>query len=129
MQLSYVTVPEGMSCVNALYALWRNSTPASFFASQQVSPRTQAAAVSTAEKVAELFKTRTYFDYVGGRVIKTDFAKFPQLNARLYDRDLGDGAANKTIEKYNSIPSEDRFDKGDSYKFEDLVKNTNKQDL
>ena len=119
---STVIVPEGMSCVNAFRALWENSKPARFFSIMSVSDAPQAATVSTAEKVADLFKTNTYFDYAGGRMLKTNFSEFPKLDIHLYDRDFGSGAAKKAIETYNLKPSEERFDKGDSYKFGDLVK-------
>lgn len=119
---STVRVPEGMSYVNAFRALWENSKLAAAIQMLAISDSLQASTVSTAEKVAELFKTHTYFDYEGGRMLKTDFCKFPELDVRLYDRDFGSGAAKKAIEAYNLKPSEERFDKGDSYKFEDLVK-------
>jgi len=119
---STVTVPEGMSCVNAFRALWENSKPAPFFLMMSVSDAPQAATVSTAEKVADLFKIKTYFDYEGGRKVKTDFSQFPELDVRLYDASFGSGAAKKAIEAYNLKSSKERFDKNDSYKFEDLVK-------
>jgi hypothetical protein len=119
---STVTVPEGMSCVNAFRALWENSKPASFFLMNPILESPAADKVSTAEKVAKLFKTHTYFDYEGGRMLKTNFSEFPKLEVRLYDRDFGSGAAKKAIEAYNLKPSEERFDKYDSYKFGDLVK-------
>ena len=117
-----VTVPEGMSCVNAFRALWENSKPAAFFSFHPSSENPQAATVGTAEKVANLFKDQTYFDYAGGRMLKTDFSEFPKLNARLYDRDFGDGAAQKAIDKYNQINPSERFDKNDSYKFAEIKK-------
>jgi len=81
----------------------------------------QAEEVSTAEKVAELFKSHMYFDYEGGRLIKTDFSKFPNLSIRLYDRDFGQGAAQRAIEAYAKTPSCKRFDANDSYEFVKIV--------
>jgi len=37
-----------------------------------------------------------YFDYIQGRVMKIGF-KGDEIDPRLYDRDLGDGAAEKAI--------------------------------
>lgn len=116
------TVPEKMSCVNAFRALWENSKPSVFFMCHPTSENLQTETVATAEKVADLFKTHTYFDYEGGRMLKMDFANFPKLDASLYDRDGGAGAAQKAVEKYNNVHPSERFDKNDSFKFEELVK-------
>lgn len=113
------TVPAGMSCVNAFYALWENSKPAAFWSFHVA---LQSPPATTAEKVADLFKIRTHFDYEGGRALKISFANFPKLDACLYDRDFGAGTAQKVIEKYNSVHSSERFDKNDSFKFEELTK-------
>lgn len=119
---STITVPPGMSCVNAFHALWNNSKPAIFLQGRPEIESAQAETVSSADKVAELFKSQTFFDYEGGRLLKTDFSDFPTLQARLYDRDYGAGAAQKVIEQYNNIVPSERFDKNDSYKFEELTK-------
>lgn len=116
-----VTVPDGMSCVNAFRALWENSKPAAFFRSFPAREAEASATVATAEKVANLFRAGTYFDYAGGRMLKTEFSAFPKLDVRLYDRDFGPGAAQKAIEKYNRIHPSERFDRNDSYKFEELT--------
>jgi hypothetical protein len=42
-------------------------------------------------------KAGAYFDYLFGRVIKTDVSKNP-LDLRLYDRDMGPGAGRRAIE-------------------------------
>lgn len=114
------TVPEGMSCVNAFHALWENSKPAIFLMYNPALQASQATTVATAEKVAALFRDHTYFDYEGGRMLKMDFASFPRLDATKYDADFGAGSAQKAIEAYNKLDPSSRFDKNDSYKFEDL---------
>jgi hypothetical protein len=119
---SFVTVPVGMSCVNAFHALWTNSKPALFLSNRPELEQRQATVVGTAEKVADLFKHHTYFDYEGGRMLKTDFSEFPKLNARLYDRDFGPGAAQKALNQYNRVPSDQRFDINDSFDFALLTK-------
>ena len=113
-------VPEGMSCVNAFHALWINSKPAAFFTDYPSLLDPQVQSVNTAKKVAELFKTQTYFNYEGGRMLKMEFAAFPELDGRSYDRDFGLGAAQKAIEAYNRVDPSERFDQYDSYKFEEL---------
>ena len=119
---STVRVPEGMSCVNAFRALWEMSQPAAFFGNCPGFADVQAQSVSTAEKVAGLFKDRTYFDYEGGRMLKTDFSKFPELDIRLYERDFGPGSAKAALELYNAKEPNAKLDCGDSYKFEELTK-------
>nr|NGX49687.1 hypothetical protein [Candidatus Anoxychlamydiales bacterium] len=87
--MSMITAPEGMSCVNTLHALWKNSKPAIFFNEFPDSRAPQEATISTPEKVAKLFKSQTYFDYVGGRMLKIDFDEFPELHVISYDKAFG----------------------------------------
>lgn len=51
----------------------------------------------TTQEARELLKEQTYFDYLYGRVMKTDL-KGDILRPRLYDRDNGSGAAARAIE-------------------------------
>jgi hypothetical protein len=44
----------------------------------------------------ELLKNATYFDYVKGRVMKVDLSK-NQFDPFLYDRDNGEGAAERAL--------------------------------
>jgi hypothetical protein len=47
----------------------------------------------------ELLARQTYFDYLFGRVLKVDFAEEDAaIDPRLYDRDNGEGAAQRAIE-------------------------------
>lgn len=39
-----------------------------------------------------------YFDYVEGRVVKVDLSGAESFNPALYDRDLGEGAAQRAID-------------------------------
>lgn len=50
----------------------------------------------TVEEAKVLLEGQTYFDYLRGRVMKIDL-KGDDLDPRLYDRDLGDGAAERAI--------------------------------
>ncbi len=124
-----IKVPEGMSCVNAFYALWENAKDAPAAQPYLLVNEGQATfvqpkqEVDAAEKIANLFKMRTYegsvtfFDYEGGRGIKTDFSNFPVLKVANYDRLWGKDAAEKAIRVYCQTPSSERFDKNDSYDF------------
>lgn len=51
-------------------------------------------AIQEAEKMVE---DHTYFDYVKGRVMKVDLSG-DELNPRLYDRDNGEGAAQRALQ-------------------------------
>ncbi|MFA5049133.1 MAG: hypothetical protein WC516_08970 [Patescibacteria group bacterium] len=50
----------------------------------------------TEEDCRELLKTQTYFDYLGGKVMKINLAG-DSLDTRLYDRDNGEEAAEYAI--------------------------------
>lgn len=112
---STVRVPEGMSCVNAFHALWACSRPVSFFADHPEMAKDQAQSVSTPEKVAKLFEAHTYFCCAGGRALKVEFSQFPEL--KVYDTVFCQDAARKALEEYMEIPSNQRFDANDTYKF------------
>lgn len=51
----------------------------------------------TEEEAAELLKQQTYFDYLKGRVMKINLAG-DELQTWLYNRDNGDGKAERIIE-------------------------------
>ena len=51
------------------------------------------------EKQADaLLSKGKYFDYLQGRVMKVDLADSDEFEERLYDRDLGPGAAQRAID-------------------------------
>jgi hypothetical protein len=80
--------------VDLLYALWLRSTPASFFSFQGLpSPSFDRAA---AEKAVT-----DYIDYFQGRCIKMDLSG-NTTDPRLYDRDMGEGAAAAIVAKLRS---------------------------
>ncbi len=51
----------------------------------------------TAGQAAVLLKKSTYFDYLHGRVMKVRLDR-NDFDPRLYDRDLGDGAAMRALQ-------------------------------
>jgi hypothetical protein len=50
------------------------------------------------EQARQLLEQTTYFDYVMGRVMKVDLSREDLFDPRLYDRDNGDGAAQRAID-------------------------------
>lgn len=54
----------------------------------------------TEQEADELLKQTTYFDYLHGKVMKINLSKDDEFDGRLYDRDLGEGAAERVV---NSI--------------------------
>lgn len=56
----------------------------------------QKAGQMSESEAAELLKENTYFDYLHGKVMKIDLSG-DELDPRLYDRDNGNGAAERAI--------------------------------
>lgn len=56
----------------------------------------------TAEQAREELKRGTYFDYLHGRVMKVDLSK-DTFCAGAYDRDNGQGAAERAIASLRSV--------------------------
>lgn len=50
------------------------------------------------KEAEELLKDQTYFDYHEGRVMKVQIGD--EINPRLYDRDNGEGAAERALRSY-----------------------------
>ncbi len=81
---------EGLSKADVLAALYNASRPQGMgFLHYDPAPM-------TGEQAAVLLKEDTYFDYLKGRVMKVNLGN-ENLDARLYDRDNGDGAAERAI--------------------------------
>lgn len=55
-----------------------------------------------AQKIIDECNGNTYFDYLKGKVMKIDIGR-DELNTRLYNRDNGDGAAERALS--NLIPA------------------------
>lgn len=74
-----------------LRALWNGSFPAAYYNMSGMTP-------------PELDETELKnsvdgrVDYLSGRVIKIDFGRYPKIDVRLYDRDVGEGAAQKIVD-------------------------------
>ena len=83
---------KGLDKAEVLCALHRRSHPQGM---GHFHP--QADEELTIEGARILLKRQTYFDYLAGRVMKIDLSG-AELDPRLYDRDLGQGAAERTID-------------------------------
>ena len=57
----------------------------------------------TVEICAKLLETHTSFDYLYGRVIKVELSG-DEFDERLYDRDCGDGAAQRAVDSVRAEP-------------------------
>lgn len=53
----------------------------------------------TIEEAREILKLQQDFDYLHGRVMKIDLTSDEEFDPWLYDRDIGDGAAEEIINK------------------------------
>lgn len=53
----------------------------------------------TVAEAEELLKQTTYFDYLKGRAMKVDLSSDDGFDEWLYDRDNGNGSAQRVIEK------------------------------
>ncbi len=83
---------KDLNKADVLAALYNASRPLGMgFLHYDPQPMTRAEAEA-------LLATDKYFDYLKGRVMKLDLASDADLNARLYDRDNGAGAAQTAID-------------------------------
>ena len=75
--------------------------------------------VPTLEYFSGLLEQGTYFDYLGGRVLKVDLSG-DEFDERLYDRDCGEGAAQQAVDSIKDAPEggEDAAGNADSEKKE-----------
>ncbi|MCI8471454.1 MAG: hypothetical protein HFJ35_08460 [Clostridia bacterium] len=75
--------------------------------------------VPTLEYFSGLLEQGTYFDYLGGRVLKVELSG-DEFDERLYDRDCGEGAAQRAVDSIKDAPEggEDAARNADSEKKE-----------
>ena len=75
--------------------------------------------VVTAEHCEMLLGSQTYFDYLHGRVLKVELSG-DEFDERLYDRDCGEGAAQRAVDSIKDAPEggEDAAGNADSEKKE-----------
>ncbi|KAJ0417068.1 hypothetical protein BJY00DRAFT_316183 [Aspergillus carlsbadensis] len=78
-----------------LHALWQHSPPAIFYENRNVPPPSWDA--EEAQQIAKRFNWS--FDYVRGRVIKSDLSG-DEVNPEWYDRDNGKGAFAEVVREF-----------------------------
>jgi hypothetical protein len=84
---------SGIDRVELLRALWENSSPAVFFAHSGMSP-------SVFDEREAREHRGEYVDYFCGRCIKSNvFTKENVIDPGLYDRDFGQGAFQKVVDR------------------------------
>ena len=85
---------NGLTKAEVLCALYNNSKPQGLgvFVYQHRELTLQVAEM--------MLKERTIFDYIQGRVIKVDLSEDDGFEEWLYDRDNGEGAAQKALDDY-----------------------------
>jgi hypothetical protein len=111
-----ITVPEGMSYVNAFRALWENAKPPSDYNDPDLE-----ATLTTVEKVITFFKVNgCYVAAAGGRLLEANFIHFPELGVSGYDAHYGKGAAKKALDQYNQLPNAKKLDKNDKRPFSEI---------
>lgn len=82
---------QGLSKAKVLVALYNASRPQGMgFLQYNPSPMTEIQAEN-------LLKQITYFDYIAGRPLKVNLSSDTEFDERLFDRDLGQGAAERAI--------------------------------
>ena len=82
---------NGLNKAEVLAALYNNSKPLGL-GTLQFDPKKM-----TVAEAEELLKQTTYFDYLKGRVMKVDLSSDDGFEEWLYDRDNGNGAAERVI--------------------------------
>lgn len=83
---------KGLDKARVLKALYEHSHVQGLGAFQAVHM-----GVPTLEYFAGLLEQGTYFDYLGGRVLKVELSG-DEFDERLYDRDCGEGAAQRAVD-------------------------------
>lgn len=85
---------EGLSKASVLAALYNASKPQGM-GYLQFTPQD----MTEAEAFALLKVQGTYFDYLKGRAMKVELSNDANFDARGYDRDNGEGAAQRAVDK------------------------------
>ena len=84
--------------LQALYGATRPLTMGIFYDKPDMLSDDQAAELIRLGQAGDLGRRPMYFDYVGGRPIKSDLSG-DEFDPRLFDRDAGQGAAARAIEE------------------------------
>ncbi len=123
-------VPEGMSCVNALRALYLGEEKINQivgrdepFNAKNVAKKFDFVDMRSKSLAAQINKFGNgKVDYLNGVAIKTDFSKFPEICVTRYDEPdyHGAGAAERALAAYARIAPANRLDQNDAQKYKSL---------
>lgn len=112
---------KGLDKAEVLLALWNASRMQGMSFLGFSGPLTLSKAVECVEQARHTGmsgKEEIYFDYLNGKVMKIDIAP-DEIDPRLYDRDNGEGAAQRAIDNLRLAKC---FNENGEAKFSDLMK-------
>ncbi len=95
---------KGLDKAEVLLALYNNSKPLGLGWLQEIS-KDKPYTLEDARKDLESSSPYFYFDYLHGRVMKVDLSK-DNFDGWLYDRDNGEGKAQKVIDELRGKQNE-----------------------
>lgn len=95
---------KGLNKAEVLKTLYNNSQPLGL-GSLQFESREM-----TTEEAEEWLEQVTSFYYLKGRVMKVDLSSDTEFEERLYDRDNGEGSAQKAINILKDFPAKIHFE-------------------
>lgn len=122
--MDIITVPSGMSYINAFTALWLAAVP------QSKQQRMNSKAVDNPKKIQNLMLQMTtlqlvvtnnkrnivhfkcFIAVVGGKQLNVDFARFPEIQIAGYDALYGHRAAKKALDDYHNLADDKKMDRG-----------------
>ncbi|GAB5411953.1 MAG: hypothetical protein ChlgKO_10670 [Chlamydiales bacterium] len=123
-------VPEGMSCVNALRALYLGEEKINQIVGkdeplnvENVAKKLDFVDMTSESLAAQIHKFGNgKVDYLNGIAIKADFSKFPEICVTKYNEPdyHGAGAAERALAAYARIAPENRLDQNDTHNFNSL---------
>lgn len=94
----------GIDPADLLAALYNRSSPRGMgFVRFDPTPMTREQAVG-------LLVSKSYFDYLYGRVIKVDFRDPDRVQSRLYDREIGVGTVQAVIDQLRAQPEKQQHE-------------------
>lgn len=129
-----VSIPDDMSCVNFMDAVWSNIPFASIVIETGAAPL-YSNIMSTAEKIYKMMLNEFNFDLSNNSFYVNDFCgkllKFHihpgarKVDSKSYDHYYGEGSLQRTLEDYQKRDPSKKMDSKEEYTFEKLVKHFN----
>ncbi|MCB1110766.1 MAG: hypothetical protein KDK64_07260 [Chlamydiia bacterium] len=117
METPIVTVPKGMSYVNAAYALWLKAETPSFVDRAENHPTLQSILhFFHLEVWSSLGQGKAHIHTMHGRRIDVSFGSFPDLTLSHYGSMTAE-RIQEALAEYNKIPSNERLDPNDQQNY------------